>query len=92
MKDKLKTIDQYLATLDAEKRATLEQLRTVIRAAAPKAEECISYGMPTFKLGGHGLVAFGAGKNHCALYPMSGHEGRGQACATFRVTPPVTAA
>ncbi len=40
---KAKTIDEYLAALSDDKRAALEKLRKTIRAAAPKAEECISY-------------------------------------------------
>jgi uncharacterized protein YdhG (YjbR/CyaY superfamily) len=63
------TIDDYLAPLDAEKRATLERLRKDIKAAAPKAEECISYGIPGFRLEGRLLVSFGAAAKHCALYP-----------------------
>ncbi len=65
-----KTIDDYLAALTDDKRAALEKLRKTIRAAAPKAEECISYQLPAFRLNGM-LVAFGATANHCAFYPMS---------------------
>src|ERR687887_313129 len=65
-----KTIDEYLATLDDDQRAALERLRKTIRRAAPKAEECISYQLPAFRLNGM-LVAFGATTNHCAFYPMS---------------------
>jgi uncharacterized protein YdhG (YjbR/CyaY superfamily) len=43
----------------------------VIRAAAPGAVLTISYGMPTFKLEGHGLVYFAAWKNHYSLYPVT---------------------
>jgi uncharacterized protein YdhG (YjbR/CyaY superfamily) len=63
------TIDDYLASLSDEKRAALETLRQRIQAAAPKAEECISYGMPAFRLGGKVLVQFGAAANHCSFYP-----------------------
>lgn len=70
MKGKAKTIDEYLAGLTADKRAALQKLRKIIRAAAPKAEECISYQLPAFRLNGM-LVAFGATANHCAFYPMS---------------------
>jgi len=66
-----RTIDEYLATLAADKRAALERLRSAIRAAAPQAEECISYGLPGFRLGGRLLVSFGAAARHCALYPGS---------------------
>ena len=38
---------------------------------APTAEECISYGIPAFRLNGHSLVFFGAWANHCAFYPGS---------------------
>jgi uncharacterized protein YdhG (YjbR/CyaY superfamily) len=63
------TIDEYLVPLSNEKRAALEKLRRAIHAAAPGAEECISYGIPAFRLGGRMLVAFGAAVNHCAFYP-----------------------
>jgi uncharacterized protein YdhG (YjbR/CyaY superfamily) len=67
---KIKTIDDYLAALSDDKRAALEKLRKTIRSAAPKAEECISYQIPAFRLNGM-LVGFGATANHCAFYPMS---------------------
>jgi uncharacterized protein YdhG (YjbR/CyaY superfamily) len=65
------TIDEYLAPLSADKRAALERLRKAIRAAAPKAEEYIGYGLAAFRLDGKPLVAFGASAKHCAFYPMS---------------------
>ena len=64
------TIDEYLAALSDDKRAALEKLRKTIRAAAPKAEECISYQLAAFRQNGM-LVAFGATANHCAFYLMS---------------------
>jgi uncharacterized protein YdhG (YjbR/CyaY superfamily) len=69
MKAKLRTIDDFLADVSSEKRAALEKLRRTIRAVVPKAEECINYGVPAFRLDGKMLVAFGAGANHCAFYP-----------------------
>ena len=66
-----RNIDGYLAPLSEDKRAALEKLRRAIRAAAPGAEECISYQIPAFRLGGKFLVAFGAAANHCAFYPGS---------------------
>ena len=65
------TLDEYLAPLSAEKRVALEKLRKTIRAAAPKAEECISYSIPAFRLNGM-LVGFGATAKTCAFYLMSG--------------------
>src|SRR6059036_10742 len=70
-KRKPQTIDEYLATAKPDQRRTLAKLRKTIRAIAPKAEECISYGIPAFRLNGRSLVFFGAWANHCALYPGS---------------------
>jgi uncharacterized protein YdhG (YjbR/CyaY superfamily) len=68
---KPKTINEYLAPLSTEKRAALQKLRKAIRAAAPAAEECISYDLPAYRVGGRLLVAFGAAAKHCAFYPGS---------------------
>jgi uncharacterized protein YdhG (YjbR/CyaY superfamily) len=65
------TIDEYLAPLSDGPRAALQKLRRTIQAAAPGAEECISYGVPAFRLHGRMLVAFGAAANHCSFFPMS---------------------
>ena len=68
--DKPRTPDAYLAAVsDGDKRAALETLRKTIKAAAPAAEECISYQLPAFRLNGKFLVAYGAAANHCAFYP-----------------------
>jgi uncharacterized protein YdhG (YjbR/CyaY superfamily) len=68
---KPKTHDDYLAVVTADKQAALEKLREAIKAAAPKAEECISYQLPAFRFNGRFLVAYGAGANDCAFYPGS---------------------
>jgi uncharacterized protein YdhG (YjbR/CyaY superfamily) len=65
------TIDEYLTGLNAQRRVALEKLRRTIRAVTPKLEECISYGIPAFRLNGRSLVFFGAWANHCSLYPGS---------------------
>src|SRR3979409_2555924 len=65
------THEEYLAALSADKRRALEKLRKDIKAAAPKAEECISYGIPSFRLNGKLLVSYGAAAKHCAFYPGS---------------------
>jgi uncharacterized protein YdhG (YjbR/CyaY superfamily) len=64
-----KTIDQYLAGVDDDKRAALQKLRKSIHAAVPKAEECIAYGIPSYRLNGRYLVGFGAAAKHCSFYP-----------------------
>jgi uncharacterized protein YdhG (YjbR/CyaY superfamily) len=69
MSAKPRTINEYLARLSPEKRAALQKLRRAIKAAAPGAEECISYQIPAFRLDGRVLVWFGAATNHCSFYP-----------------------
>jgi len=66
-----KTIDEYLARVRPDQRRALEKLRRTIRAVAPQTTECISYGIPTFRLNGRSLVFFAAFANHCSLYPAS---------------------
>jgi uncharacterized protein YdhG (YjbR/CyaY superfamily) len=65
-------IDEYLASVDEPKRTTLEKLRQTIRGIIPGAEECISYGMPAFRLDGKVIAGFAAFKNHLAYLPHSG--------------------
>jgi uncharacterized protein YdhG (YjbR/CyaY superfamily) len=67
-----RTIDEYLAGLTAENRAALQKVRRAVHAIAPKAEECISYGMPAFRLNGKLIAGFRAAANHCSFHPMSG--------------------
>jgi uncharacterized protein YdhG (YjbR/CyaY superfamily) len=70
-KNAAKTIDRYLAAVrDEDHRMALERLRKQIRAAAPRAEECISYQIPAFRQNGM-LVFFGNASKHCAFYPGS---------------------
>lgn len=66
-----KDADAYLAKLSADKRATLEKVRKAIRAAAPDAEEGISYGMPAF-IQGKPIAGYAASAQHCSYFPMSG--------------------
>lgn len=64
------TIDEYLADLPSAHKAALELLRTRILHFLPDAEECISYGLPGFKLG-KVVIGFGAARNHLSIYPHS---------------------
>ena len=68
-KKKPRTIDEYLANVKPDQRKTLQKLRQMIQTTAPKAEECISYRIPAFRLNRRVLVFFGAWANHCAFYP-----------------------
>jgi len=63
------TVDEYLAEVSPEARATLEKLRQTIKSVVPGAVEVISYQIPTFKLDGRMLVSYAAFKNHCSFFP-----------------------
>jgi uncharacterized protein YdhG (YjbR/CyaY superfamily) len=65
-------IDQYLAALDDQKRATLAVLRQRILDVIPEAEQGISYGLPAFKVRGKTIAGFAAFKNHLSYLPHSG--------------------
>ena len=65
-------IDQYLGTLGEPKRATLAQLRDTIVEIVPDAEQCMSYGMPAFRLQGKTVAGFAAFKSHLSYLPHSG--------------------
>lgn len=78
-------IDSYIEEFPENFQEAMQKLRSVIRKAAPEAEEKIAYGIPTFTLKGN-LVHFGGFKNHIGFYPgatgidifkdeLSGYEG-----------------
>jgi uncharacterized protein YdhG (YjbR/CyaY superfamily) len=65
-----KNVDDYLKSFTGQQRETLENIRSTIKAAAPNAEEVISYGMPAYRK--NGMVGYFAGfKNHCSYFPGS---------------------
>lgn len=68
-------VNDYISTFSPEVQAILQEVRRVVRSAAPDAEEVISYGIPTFKLDGP-LVYFAAFKNHIGFYPPIGGDAR----------------
>jgi uncharacterized protein YdhG (YjbR/CyaY superfamily) len=65
-------IDRYLAGLHEPKRGTLEQLRRDVLAVLPDAQECLSYGVPGFKVNGKTVAGFAAFKDHLSYLPHSG--------------------
>jgi uncharacterized protein YdhG (YjbR/CyaY superfamily) len=67
-----KSIDEYIAEFPREVQTVLEEVRAVIRGAAPEAEETISYAIPTFDLNGRHLVHFAGYKKHIGFYPVPG--------------------
>jgi len=70
--EKAKSVEEYLAALPGDSRATLEKIRQAIKAAAPTATEKIGYGMPGFSHAGRYLVYYAAFKDHCSFFPASG--------------------
>jgi len=65
-------IDSYLAGVGEPKRSTLQHLRQCVLDVIPDAVECISYGLPAFKVQGKAVAGFGAFKNHLSYLPHSG--------------------
>ncbi|TMI27365.1 DUF1801 domain-containing protein [Candidatus Bathyarchaeota archaeon] len=67
---KVDSVDEYLESVPKEMRTAINKLRKTIKAAAPDAEEVISYNMPAFRQKGI-LVYYAAFKEHCSLFPGS---------------------
>jgi len=65
---KLKDVDSYIKATPRDARVKLVQLRRIVKAVAPDADEGISYGMPYYKYYG-ALVGFAAFKNHIGFFP-----------------------
>ncbi len=65
-------IDAYLAALEEPQRSTLRELRRTIQEVVPDAQECISYGLPAFRLDGKVIAGFAALKKHLSYLPHSG--------------------
>jgi uncharacterized protein YdhG (YjbR/CyaY superfamily) len=70
MKNKVNSIDEYIEAFPEDVRTILSQVRKTIRAAAPRAGEKISYGIPTFTLNGKYLIYFAGWKHHVSIYPI----------------------
>jgi len=68
----MKEIDDYLASVEEPKRSTLEALRRSILGVVPDAEQCLSYGVPAFKVQGRAIAGFAAFTNHLSYLPHSG--------------------
>ncbi len=67
---KYPNVAAYFADFEPAQQQKLEEIRALIKEAAPKATEVISYNMPAFKQ--HGvLVYYAAYKNHIGFYPTS---------------------
>lgn len=62
-------IQIYIENHDTQKKAILEKMRKLIKKSAPLAQECMSYGVPAFKLNNGNLIMYAAFKNHIGIYP-----------------------
>ncbi len=65
------TYEEYIASIPEERRAGVDRIRALAVAAAPEAQETISYDMPALRLDGHFLVSWAAFKWHDSLFPAS---------------------
>lgn len=70
--ERMDDVDAYLAALEEPKQSTLRVLRETILEIIPEAEQCISYGMPAFRVRGKVVAGFAAFKNHLSYFPHSG--------------------
>ena len=73
---KSQTIDEYIDRQDAAVQHRLREVRAILRAALPEAQERMSWSMPTYWQG-RNLIHFAASKKHLGLYPG------GEATAAF---------
>ncbi len=67
-----KDVDAFITASPKEAQPKLRELRAIVRAVVPEAEEFISYRMPTYRFSGRPFAAFAGFKNHIGFYPMSG--------------------
>ena len=78
-------IDAYIATFPESTQKILEQVRAIIKKAAPDAVEDIRYAMPTFRLNDSNLVFFAGYKNHIGFYATpTGHEAFKEALSIYK--------
>lgn len=70
MKTNAKTVDEYIRSLEGERRSAMETLRSLVFEAAPQAKESMGYGMPTYEYKGK-ICAFASQKNYMNFYVMN---------------------
>ena len=64
------SVDEYIGTFPKDVQKILEEIRRTIKAAAPEAQEKISYQIAAFELNGKNLIHFAGWKKHISMYPI----------------------
>ena len=62
--------DAYFQSFTGLQLERLKEMHSILQAALPDAEECISYGMPAFRMS-QVLVYFAGNAHHVGFYPTS---------------------
>lgn len=63
-------IDSYIQQFPSSVQSILQKIRDLVKEILPQATEIISYDIPTYKIGKHSVVYFGAWKSHIGFYNM----------------------
>ncbi|MBC7877849.1 MAG: DUF1801 domain-containing protein [Anaerolineales bacterium] len=83
-KTDFQSIDEYIAACPEQSQSYLQKIRKIVKAAAPKAKEKISYQIACFELNGKNLVHFAGWKQHVSMYPTpAGSEAFNKAIAKY---------
>ena len=80
-----KAVTAYIAAAPLKVRVMLKQIRAAIKAAAPQAQEKLSYGMPYYSHKGR-LAYFAAFRSHVSVFttaPTRRGDGLGGAVAAW---------
>jgi len=64
-------VADYIASLPEERRSAMQQLRALLVAGAPEAEEAISYKMPALRVNGRFFMSYDAFKAHYSIFPST---------------------
>ena len=70
-KKRFASVSEYIASKPPDARAALERVRKAIRKGVPKADEGLSYQIPTYTLNGVPVLYFAGWKAHYSLFPAT---------------------